>query len=88
MKFIRREPVAFWGMLTVLINTCIAAGISFGYIDWTADEIAAALGIVAALGAIFVAVARSQATSLAAPHGKTLYPLVPQNPDVLPHDET
>ena len=93
MKWIKKEPVAFWGMLTVLINACIAAGITFGYIDWTAGEIAAALGIVAALGAIFIAVARSQTTALAAPKGRMLYPLVPDPREFLldelePHDET
>ena len=92
MNWIKKEPVAFWGMLTVLINACIAAGITFGYIDWTAGEIAAALSIVAALGAIFIAVARSQTTALAAPKGRMLYPLVPDPREFLldelePHDE-
>jgi hypothetical protein len=60
VSFIRREPVAFWGGITVLVEALIALALVFEWVDWTGEQTGAVMGVVAALGAILVVVVRSQ----------------------------
>jgi hypothetical protein len=77
MDRIKREPVAAWGAIALLLNAVAIAAVQLGYVDWTASDLAAVETVIVAIGGVFIFVARSQATSLADPHGKDIYPLVP-----------
>ena len=54
MTIIKREPVAFWGLLTTLIEAVIGLALVFGWIDWSAEQIGQVLVLVAAIGAVLV----------------------------------
>ena len=60
MSFIRREPVAFWGGITVLVEALIALALVFEWVDWTGAQTGGVMGVVAAFGAILVMVVRGQ----------------------------
>lgn len=51
--YIAREPVRFWSAVTGLVAAVVALLQLFGVIDWTADQVAGVMGVVAAAGAMF-----------------------------------
>ena len=52
MSYIQSEPVRFWSAVTTIIAAVIALLQVFGAIDWTADQVAAVMGVVAASGGL------------------------------------
>ena len=52
MSVIRNEPVRFWSSITALIAAVIALLQLFGVIQWTPDQIAGVMGVVAAVGGL------------------------------------
>lgn len=53
MSYITKEPVRFWAAITGVIEAVIPVLILFGIIDWSADQIAAVMLLVAAIGTLF-----------------------------------
>jgi hypothetical protein len=80
MNRIKREPVAAWGAIALLLNALAVAAVQLEYVDWTAADLAAVETVIIAIGGVFIFVARSQATSLVQPMGKETFPLVRAEP--------
>ncbi len=53
MNVIKEEPVRFWSAVTALVAAFIALLQIFGAVDWTGDQIAAVMAVVAAVGGLF-----------------------------------
>ena len=60
MSFIKREPVVFWGLLTAIIEATLGLLVIFGLWTIDAEQLAAIMVLVAALGAMFTFIVRGQ----------------------------
>lgn len=51
---IEKEPVRFWAGITGLVQAIIPLLLVFDLIDWSTDQIAAVMGLLAAIGFMFM----------------------------------
>ncbi|RKZ94098.1 MAG: hypothetical protein DRQ40_06555 [Gammaproteobacteria bacterium] len=54
MDFIKNEPVRFWALVTTLVAALIALLQIFGVINWSGEQVAAVMAIVAAVGGLIM----------------------------------
>ena len=52
MDVIKREPVRFWASVTAVVSAVVALLVGFEVLDWTADQIALVMAVVAAVGGV------------------------------------
>jgi len=52
-NIIQEEPVRFWAAITGIVSSIIALLQIFGAVNWTGDQIAAIMLVVAAVGTMF-----------------------------------
>lgn len=82
MEYIEQEPVRFWAAVTALVAAGIAVAQLFGWIDWTSDQIAGIMGLVAAFGGLFMFFfVRDRVTPVANPRSDIGEKLVPERGD-------
>ncbi len=89
MRFIKERPVIFWGSITTLVTAVIGLLVIFGAIDWTAEQVAQVMVVLAAIGQMFVFLIQGQVTPTQNPKDDAGNPLTPgpiasENPGDLP----
>lgn len=62
LERIKAEPVAFWGILTALVEAIIGLALIFGWVDWTAEQVGAIMLVVAVLGTALTFFVRGKVT--------------------------
>lgn len=53
MTYIKEEPVRFWSAVTGLVAAVFALLVGFEVVNWTSEQIALIMGVLAAVGVLF-----------------------------------